>query len=112
VEFLRKKNKYRFESVGAYSQIADEEFDWEGQAMYERQMELVNQDIEQTMEQDQDILYQKYILGLSIKKIQEKFNLSESAVKMRLQRARNKIGKKIQYPPENYIYSVSQANIA
>lgn len=112
VEFLRKKNKFRFESVGASVQLAEAEFDWEEQAMYERKRELLNQEIEQAMERDQDILYQKYINRLSIKEIQEKFQLSESAVKMRLQRARIKIGRKIQYMLETDYYCMPSANIA
>ncbi|NJK87509.1 MAG: hypothetical protein HC906_17530 [Bacteroidales bacterium] len=42
---------------------------------------------------DQVMLRMKYEHNYSIKELQDSFNLSASAVKMRLQRARNKIEK-------------------
>ena len=100
LEFLRKQQRYKFESIEPYSQIPDEESGCEEQALYESKKKLFEKEIDESMERDQNILYQKYIMQLSIKDIQKNLNLSESAVKMRLQRARNKMGRKIQYLPE------------
>ncbi|MCU4155510.1 RNA polymerase sigma factor [Carboxylicivirga sp. A043] len=47
--------------------------------------------------QDKQILELKYLSNFSVKEIQTELNISKSAVKMRLMRARQKVGKSCEY---------------
>lgn len=47
--------------------------------------------MEQIAEEDKAILMMKYQQDLSIKELTERFNISDSAVKMRLARARQRV---------------------
>ncbi len=47
--------------------------------------------------QDKQILELKYLSDFSVKEIQSELNISKSAVKMRLMRARQKVGKSCEY---------------
>jgi RNA polymerase sigma-70 factor (ECF subfamily) len=75
--------------------IADEEYET---AKYD------NIPIESLMnsvsEMDQTMLKLKYLEGKSVKELQVQFNLGASAVKMRLQRAKQKIGQQINFSTE------------
>ena len=47
--------------------------------------------LEEITSEDRDILVMKYQQDLSIKELTERFNISDSAVKMRLARARQRV---------------------
>lgn len=100
LEFLRKQQKNKYERIELYVHVPDEEFNPDEETVSENQRNFVLKELMGNMELDQHILYQKYVMQLSIKDIKNKLQISESAVKMRLQRARNKIGRRIQYLPK------------
>ena len=100
LEHFRKQKKYRYESIEDYVQIPDEDFNAEEEAIYALKKDHAQKKLTENVELNQHILYQKYILQLSITDIKDKLQISESAVKMRLQRARKKIGQSIQLLPE------------
>lgn len=97
IDYLRKKQKER-KQVSTYSTESDElresmedvlEFESLRQIKTERLLELMNK----VSVDDKMILLMKYQDNLSIKQIQSIFNISESAVKMRINRAKGKIKK-------------------
>ncbi len=57
----------------------------------EQQIEKVAFLLKQVSEKDKTILTEKYLKGLTITELMEKYNLSESAVKMQLTRARDRV---------------------
>ncbi len=71
--------------------MADEIIDLEDLEAKEFQISLMEILIDELNEQDKEMLKLKYVDKMSIKAIQAEFELSESAVKMRLARARKKV---------------------
>ena len=94
VSQISRTNKTRFESINSQNFLLDEsidvlEFEERKQREY-REMELNNY-MNELPEIDKQILDLKYRQNYSVRDLQEKFNLSSSAVKMRLMRARQKV---------------------
>lgn len=97
IDFLRRKqkerlqaNSYNNESSQLRESLEDvEEFESLRVMKAERLKEL----LEMVSVDDKMILLMKYQDNLSIKQIQAVFNISESAVKMRINRAKGKIKK-------------------
>ena len=76
-------------------QELDENFDLkeeveDAEPLMSRSRHLVRA-MEQIAEEDKAILMMKYQQDLSIKELTERFNISDSAVKMRLARARQRV---------------------
>ncbi|WP_080056680.1 RNA polymerase sigma factor [Spirosoma aerolatum] len=74
----------------------DDEYDTPSSESYEAQakeqsLQLLNQVMEQLPEKEQKILKLKYEQGLRIDEIAQLYNISESSVKMRLKRSREKV---------------------
>ncbi|MEZ4883787.1 MAG: RNA polymerase sigma factor [Chitinophagales bacterium] len=61
----------------------------------EMQLELIIKSLEEVDEERREILIMKYFENLGIEEIGERLNLKNSAVKMRLQRARNTLKKRM-----------------
>ncbi len=96
VDYLRKRQKIRFQhsefqkETDAY--ISDEEVA-DARELQKIKVERLMTIMEDINPEEKMILMMKYRDGLSIKQIQEIFDLSESAVKMRLKRAKEKVKK-------------------
>ena len=74
----------------------DDEFDTPSSESYEAQakeqsLQLLNQVMTQLPEKEQNILKLKYEQGLRIDEIAQLYNISESSVRMRLKRSREKV---------------------
>lgn len=94
IDFLRKRQKERNQASSYTSEkdiIEDEDEDFEGfrQLKIDRLQKL----LEMVSVDDKMILLMKYQDSLSIKQIQEIYGISESAVKMRINRAKGKVKK-------------------
>ncbi len=95
IDFLRKRQKERQQASTYSSEMVElseediEAFESLKQIKSERLQEL----LEMISVEDKMILLMKYQDNLSIKQIQEVFKISESAVKMRINRAKGKIKK-------------------
>lgn len=96
IDYLRKRKKIRlqqndYENSGAADTAFD---DIENLAeLQEMKVTRLIEILEQVNTDEKMILMMKYRDGLSIKHIQRIFDLSESAVKMRLKRAKDKVKK-------------------
>jgi len=95
IDYLRKRQKERTQATTYSSEMVElseedvEAFESLKQIKTERLQEL----LEMVSSEDKMILLMKYQDNLSIKQIQDVFNISESAVKMRINRAKGKIKK-------------------
>lgn len=93
MDFGKAKRKNQTVPMESQFNIASEEVDVEMMTKKEAmlvQLELLMNDIDAD---SKEILVQKYFHNKSIAALQKQFNLSASAVKMRLARARNKIAE-------------------
>ena len=91
LEYLRK-SKYHFSEITASeNQAAAEEYDLEEETARENRNQWIEQLLNDTGDPGNNILYLKHKMNYSVRQIQDHLNLSESAVKMRLQRARKRI---------------------
>nr|WP_320119301.1 RNA polymerase sigma factor [uncultured Marinifilum sp.] len=96
IEYYRKKYRMKYETISpAVFNLADEEY---VPSKFENiSIETVINSVSDT---EQLMLRLKYLEGKSIKELQEKFNMGASAVKMRLQRAKQKISKQMKLSHE------------
>lgn len=91
IEYLRKHSKYSFDTLDNHYQLADPENDSEANGWIIAREKAVKEIMISLSESDQQMLLLKYEQGTSIKDLQLMFNLSSSAVKMRLKRAKGKV---------------------
>lgn len=94
IDYIRKqKHKISFTEIenSALNISSDKE------AELEQTISFLDQDVKELLKilssSEQQLLNWKYLEKLSIKQIKQKTNLSESAVKMRLKRAKEKVAK-------------------
>lgn len=91
LDHIKQRSKTKAERVEETLDLADEIIDLEDLEAKEFQISLMEILINELNEQDKKMLKLKYVDKMSIKGIQAEFELSESAVKMRLARARKKV---------------------
>lgn len=91
VDYVRKKNKRGEVSLEAHQetllQLPYEEYKEEDYQRFQRVQKLLGRFRGETKE----MLELKYLQGYSLKELMEKYDLAESAIKMRLLRAKKKI---------------------
>lgn len=91
LDHIKKQSKTKAEGLEKILELADEIIDLEDLEAKENQIKLMEVLIDDLGIEDKQMLRMKYVDKASIKVIQEQFDLSESAVKMRLARARKKV---------------------
>ena len=89
VEFYRKNNKYTTVDIDEGPDIADSGEEDKEFLMF--QVEQLKKAMEMVGSEDKTILLMKYQQNVSIKELMNHLNISESAVKMRLARARKRV---------------------
>lgn len=89
VEFTRKKNKITFTELNEDRDDFADESDWEENGQID--IEQMNMAMDKIPSEDKMLLVLKYQEDVSIKELTEILHISESAVKMRLVRARNRM---------------------
>ncbi len=93
LDHLRKQSKQKAEQLEEVLELADEIIDLEEVEAREHQLALMEVLINELNHEDRAMLQLKYIDSVKIKDIQLQFGLSESAIKMRLARARKKVSR-------------------
>ncbi len=91
INVFRNQQKFHYTSVDAANDIIDSGYEEASIDAKEQQIEKVALVLRHLSEKDSTILKEKYLQDLTIVDLMEKYNLSESAVKMKLSRARNKV---------------------
>ncbi len=90
IDYVRKEKKNKsilVDDIGKYEGIAEEVND---QVILEVKLENLKLIMQKIPVQDKSVLMMKYLDGMSIKEIGISINKSESAVKMKLKRAKHK----------------------
>lgn len=91
LEYIRK-SKFHFCEISANeNQIVSEEYDQEEGSAFENKYHWIEQSLKNANDPGIEILFLKHKKNYSVKEIQNYLHLTESAVKMRLQRARRQI---------------------
>lgn len=93
VDYLKKQKRLPTETIEGHYELMDEESDMDALLAKERLLDSVENLMGELGEESRTFLQLKYIEGYSVKELQAKFNLGESAVKMRLKRSRKKIAE-------------------
>lgn len=88
VEYIRKKSKLQTSQL---DEERDDFTDTDDPAFLEMQSEALAQALQKVSPEDKMILLMKYQDDISIKELMTILNISESAVKMRLARARGRV---------------------
>ncbi len=93
IEYYRKNKRFTYSDLAKWVyDIADEEY--EPSKLDNLSIDTV---INSISESEQLMLRLKYLEGKSVKELQDQFQLGASAIKMRLQRAKQKIAKQIKF---------------
>ena len=93
IDFVRKRKKDKsqyYEDVSEFEDVVDEIDDKE---ILEVRLERLKLIMEKIPADDKSILMMKYLDGMSIKEIGETINKTESAIKMKIKRAKMKFVK-------------------
>lgn len=97
-DYTRRKRNRRYEYLNPSFELADESLNQEESAIsFEARQTSANLALKEISKEDQDLLLMKYMSQKSILEIQNMLNLSSSAVKMRLKRARERASNLYQY---------------
>lgn len=88
VEHYRKNSKFHIQGIDDNHDLSEELEDSEPLFTRSRYLKRA---LDQIAPEDKDILVMKYQDDLSIKELTERFQISDSAVKMRLARARQRV---------------------
>lgn len=93
MDFLKNSKKNQVNPIHDNYDQEEEVFDYEAAFQKESQFQQLEIVMNQISAQDRQLLMERYFEKKSIQELVEKYNLSESAMKMRLARSRNKIKK-------------------
>jgi len=93
IAYSRSRKNIHFENIIYNENLAEESCDLNERELYEQRELILDNMLIYIRETDRKMLILKYQQNFSIKDLQKEFNLSASAVKMRLQRARQKVQK-------------------
>lgn len=91
MDFLRQKSKSRYDEMNQGFDFGEDDLDLETLYADDHRMETLWRYFQEMDPADQDILRQKYLNQMSIKELQQHYQLSASAVKMRLARSRKRL---------------------
>jgi len=93
ITYVKHRGKLFLTDMAADYEIAAEETDIETILLQEQQFELMEWAVKELPIEDQELVQLRYSEGYSVQDLQNKYDLSESAVKMRLSRVRKKIAR-------------------
>ena len=88
IEYLRKNNRYQTVDIEDEADIRE---DLSEEALMSTQQELLRRALDQIGPEDRMVLLMKYQDDMSVQEIMEVLEVGESAVKMRLARARQRV---------------------
>lgn len=91
IDYCEQHARKRWLPTDDYHHLEAFETDWEQLLEKEKLLESLPQVMAFLKPEDQQLLTQKYLNGASVETLQESLSLSESAVKMRLSRARKRL---------------------
>jgi len=102
MDFLRKKKKAFTTEVldyNTFDKIAENQIEQENNILKELRLEQLSIIFENLDSDEKGMLLMRYQEGLSIREIAEVLDISESAVKMRLKRSRDRLAELLKSEP-------------
>ena len=93
LDYCKSRNTRQEVNSDAFFDLAEEESDPEALAIREHYLNNMDMILSELKEEDRKLLAQKYFQDCSVEELQQQYALSESAVKMRLSRARSRMIK-------------------
>ncbi len=96
MDYLRKKKKTHVTEIldyNTFDAIAEDEIEQENNILKELRLEQLARIFENLDSDEKGMLLMRYQEGLSIREIAEMLDISESAVKMRLKRSRDRLAE-------------------
>jgi len=93
IAYSRERKNIHFENIIYNENLAEEPTDLNERELYEQRELILDCMLKDIRETERKMLILKYQQNYSIKDLQKELNISASAVKMRLQRARQKVQK-------------------
>jgi RNA polymerase sigma factor (sigma-70 family) len=93
IAYSRERKNIHFENIIYNENLAEETIDLNERELHEQRELILDSMLKDIRETERKMLILKYQQNYSIKDLQKELNLSASAVKMRLQRARQKVQK-------------------
>jgi RNA polymerase sigma factor (sigma-70 family) len=93
IAYSREKKNIHFENIIYNENLTEETIDLDERELLEQRELILENMLKDIRETERKMLMLKYQQNHSIKDLQKELNLSASAVKMRLQRARQKVQK-------------------
>lgn len=89
----KKKQRHQYQGLEEIENLPDLESEEFAYTQNEETYAILHITLDNLSQQERELIHLKYTMKLSIKEIQLKLDLSSSAVKMRLKRARDKVEK-------------------
>lgn len=93
IVYAKKKQRHHYQGLEEIENFSDPESDEYTYLQNEETYINLHNALNKLSQQERELIHLKYTMKLSIKEIQLKLDLSSSAVKMRLKRARSKVEK-------------------
>ena len=93
IESIRKKSRNKFVELEKAFHIQERDEENEDNERYLASMEKLSRGINHLSAMEKEMLIMKYQHNFPIKALEKEYNISESAAKMRLKRAKNKVLK-------------------
>lgn len=93
INFLHSRNRRRVITKEEYPEMEAEEIDMDYWLEKERRLTALDSLLDELNEGSREMLRLKYLEDYSVEDLQRKFGISESAVKMRLFRARDRVAR-------------------
>ncbi|MEZ4952749.1 MAG: RNA polymerase sigma factor [Saprospiraceae bacterium] len=90
-DYCKKRNQTNYLPLENCFEIAAEVYDMEASLLHEAKLDHLETVMGELNEEARTFIHLKYFENYSVEDLQSKYDLSESAVKMRLARARNKM---------------------
>ncbi len=91
MDILTKNKKHQSTSIDSIQELEADVFDEEIALLKDQEIEQMESALTQLPEKEKSLLTEKYFEGKSVKDLMNKYQLSKSAVKMRLARSREKL---------------------
>ena len=95
MDHLKKQKRLQFEVYGteAYDHLSTDEIELENKILADLKLSQLEVLFEELKAEDKIILLMRYQDGMSVKQIAQSLAISESAVKMRLKRSRDRLAE-------------------
>ena len=103
MDYINKSKRFQYEDFDAraYEHVSTEEIELENKILADLQLSQLEALLEELKPQDKLILMMRYQDSMSVKQVAKTLAISESAVKMRLKRSRDRLAELLKASQDN-----------